>query len=40
MATIVLDTRIAASADQVWDAARDFGALQTRLVPGFVLNTN
>jgi hypothetical protein len=28
-----------ASADQVWDALRDIGALHTRLVPGFVVNT-
>src|SRR5580698_504839 len=25
--------------DDVWDAVRDFGALHTRLVPGFVLDT-
>jgi hypothetical protein len=28
-----------ASADAVWDAIRDIGALHTRLVPGFVVNT-
>jgi hypothetical protein len=27
---------IEASPDRVWDALRDFGALHTRLVPGFV----
>jgi carbon monoxide dehydrogenase subunit G len=28
-----------ASPDQVWDAIRDIGALHTRLVPGFVVDT-
>lgn len=28
-----------ASPDAVWDAVRDIGALHTRLVPGFVVNT-
>ena len=28
-----------ASADQVWAALRDIGALHTRLVPGFVVDT-
>jgi hypothetical protein len=28
-----------ASPDVVWDAIRDVGALHTRLVPGFVINT-
>jgi hypothetical protein len=32
---IILDSH----PDQVWDAVRDFGALHTRLVPGFVLDT-
>ena len=27
---------IASSADDVWDAVRDFGAVHTRLAPGFV----
>src|SRR2546423_15317411 len=31
---------IEAPADHVWDAVRDFGALHTRLVPGFVLDTH
>lgn len=39
MATIrkVIETR--ASPDLVWAALRDVGALHTRLVPGFVLDT-
>lgn len=28
-----------ATPDMVWDAIRDIGALHTRLVPGFVVNT-
>jgi hypothetical protein len=28
-----------ATPDTVWDAIRDIGALHTRLVPGFVVNT-
>ena len=28
-----------AAPDTVWDAVRDIGALHTRLVPGFVVNT-
>jgi len=39
MASIRKDISLAAPADQVWDAVRDFGALHTRLVPGFVLDT-
>ena len=39
MASIHKDIPIDAPADQVWDAVRDFGALHTRLVPGFVLDT-
>jgi hypothetical protein len=39
MASIHKDIPISAPADNVWDAVRDFGALHTRLVPGFVLNT-
>ncbi|WKA32191.1 SRPBCC family protein [Bradyrhizobium roseum] len=30
---------IDASPDDVWDALRDFGALHTRLAPGFVTDT-
>jgi len=39
MASIRKEIRIAAPAAQVWDALRDVGALHTRLVPGFVLDT-
>jgi Polyketide cyclase / dehydrase and lipid transport len=39
MATIRKDIPITASAVEVWDAVRDFGALHTRLVPGFVVDT-
>ncbi|MBN8980837.1 MAG: SRPBCC family protein [Rhizobiales bacterium] len=36
MASIVKEATIDASADSVWDAVRDFGAVHTRLAPGFV----
>ena len=39
MASIHKDIPISAPAHEVWDAVRDFGALHTRLVPGFVLDT-
>jgi hypothetical protein len=39
MASIHKDIPIEAPAYRVWDAVRDFGALHTRLVPGFVLDT-
>jgi hypothetical protein len=39
MASIHKDIPLAARAHAVWDAVRDFGALHTRLVPGFVLDT-
>jgi hypothetical protein len=39
MASIHKDFIVDASPEQVWDALRDFGALHTRLVPGFVLDT-
>jgi carbon monoxide dehydrogenase subunit G len=39
MASIRKDIPIDAHPDDVWDALRDFGALHTRLVPGFVLDT-
>ncbi|RZN28119.1 SRPBCC family protein [Bradyrhizobium sp. Leo121] len=39
MASIRKEFIIDAHPDQVWDALRDFGALHTRLVPGFVLDT-
>ena len=39
MASIRKDIPIAAPAAKLWDAVRDFGALHTRLVPGFVVDT-
>ena len=36
MASIQRDIHIAASANSLWSALRDVGALHTRLVPGFV----
>src|SRR6185436_20937734 len=39
MATIHEEVRVASSAERVWDAVRDVGALHTRLVPGFVTDT-
>ncbi|UFZ02915.1 SRPBCC family protein [Bradyrhizobium ontarionense] len=39
MASIQKDIPIAASAAAVWDAVRDFGAVHTRLAPGFVVDT-
>ena len=39
MASIHKSILIDAPADHVWDALRDFGALHTRLVPGFVTDT-
>jgi len=36
MASIHKDFPIDAAADEVWDALRDFGAVHTRLAPGFV----
>ena len=39
MASIHKDILIDAPASDVWDAVRDFGALHTRLVPGFVTDT-
>ena len=39
MASIVKEVRIEAPPEQVWDALRDVGALHTRLVPGFVVDT-
>jgi hypothetical protein len=39
MASIHKDIPINAPAADVWDAVRDFGALHTRLAPGFVLDT-
>jgi hypothetical protein len=39
MATIRKEMKLAASADAVWAAAADVGALHERLVPGFVVAT-
>lgn len=39
MATIRKEIHTAASVEDVWDAVRDIGALHTRLVPGFVIDT-
>jgi Polyketide cyclase / dehydrase and lipid transport len=39
MASIRKDILLDASPGDVWDAVRDFGALHTRLVPGFVRDT-
>ena len=39
MASITKRVPLDASADQVWDAVRDFGAVHERLAPGFVLET-
>ncbi|CCD90603.1 conserved hypothetical protein [Bradyrhizobium sp. ORS 375] len=39
MASIQKDIPIAAPADAAWDAVRDFGAVHTRLAPGFVVDT-
>ncbi|MDQ0463237.1 hypothetical protein QO010_000985 [Caulobacter ginsengisoli] len=39
MPTVHKEILINASPDKVWDAARDWGALHTRLVPGFVTAT-
>ncbi len=39
MASIRKEMLINASADTVWDALKDVGALHTRLVPGFVTDT-
>jgi carbon monoxide dehydrogenase subunit G len=39
MASIHREILIDAPAEAVWEAARDVGALHTRLVPGFVTDT-
>jgi hypothetical protein len=39
MASLYKEIRIEASSDAIWDAVRDIGALHTRLVPGFVVDT-
>src|SRR5215469_16284522 len=40
MASIRKEIQTSASPEQVWDALRDVGALHTRLVPGFVVDTH
>ena len=39
MATVRREIVTRAHPDQVWQAVRDIGALHTRLVPGFVVDT-
>ncbi|HTT96518.1 MAG TPA: SRPBCC family protein [Rhizomicrobium sp.] len=39
MASIIKEFALHADAARVWDALQDFGALHTRLVPGFVMET-
>jgi hypothetical protein len=39
MASLYKEIQIHASAAALWDAVRDIGALHTRLVPGFVVDT-
>src|SRR5271168_3878803 len=39
MATIRSEIKTAAKIGDVWSAVRDVGALHTRLVPGFVVDT-
>jgi polyketide cyclase/dehydrase/lipid transport protein len=39
MASIRKEIPLKTSADKAWDALRDIGALHTRLVPGFVVDT-
>ncbi len=39
MASIRREMLVAASANQIWDAVRDIGAVHTRLAPGFVTDT-
>jgi len=39
MATLHKEIQIDARPEAIWDAARDVGALHTRLVPGFVVDT-
>src|SRR5262245_61074872 len=39
MASIRKEIHTRASPEQAWDALRDVGALHTRLVPGFVVDT-
>ena len=39
MASIRKEIHTSASPEEAWDALRDVGALHTRLVPGFVIDT-
>jgi len=39
MATIRKEISVKATVEQAWDVMRDVGALHTRLVPGFVVDT-
>lgn len=39
MASIRKEITVKAKAEHVWDAIRDIGALHSRLVPGFVVDT-
>jgi carbon monoxide dehydrogenase subunit G len=39
MATIRKEIMVKATVEQAWDVMRDIGALHTRLVPGFVVDT-
>ncbi|MBU8896181.1 SRPBCC family protein [Corallococcus sp. H22C18031201] len=39
MSSICKDITTSAAPELVWDAVRDLGALHTRLVPGFVVDT-
>lgn len=39
MASVVKEIQVNASPEAAWDAMRDIGALHTRLVPGFVIDT-
>ena len=39
MASIHKEIRVDTPPERVWDALRDVGALHTRLVPGFVVDT-
>lgn len=39
MASIRKETHVAARPEVAWEALRDVGALHTRLVPGFVVDT-
>jgi hypothetical protein len=39
MGTFTIEIEVDRDADSAWDAARDYGALHSRLVPGFVTAT-